>query len=116
MAAWPATLPQQLLIAGYEESPPDLALRTAMSVGPAKLRRRATAGVRPIAGEMVMTSAQVATLETFYVTTLVSGTLSFTHSHPRTAVSSTFRFTAAPSYEGLGAGDYRVGLALEITP
>ena len=116
MPAWPATLPQQLLVSGYDESPPDLALRTAMSTGPAKLRRRSTADVRPIGGAMVMTTAQVATLETFYVTTLVSGTLSFTHDHPRTAVSSTFRFTAPPGYEALGAGEYHVTLGLEITP
>ena len=44
-AVWPPSLPQGPRLEDLEETPPTLAIRTGMDVGPAKVRRRAVAGV-----------------------------------------------------------------------
>lgn len=116
-AVWPASLPQNPLLAGFTESPPNLTIRTPMEAGPPKLRRRATAGVRPLPLQVALTKAQVATLDAFYLTTLAGGSLPFDWTHPRTAAAATFAFTAPPSYTPLGSDlNYSVQLPLEVRP
>lgn len=115
--AWPGGLPQSPLLQGYSESPPDVALRTPMDGGVAKLRRRFTAATRPLQWAMICTKAQVATLDTFYSTTLVGGTLPFTFDHPRTTDNEEFRFIAPPVYVVIGSEDeWRVSVSLEQLP
>ena len=113
---WPVTLPQYLSTDGYSESPPELSVRTQMDAGPAKVRRRFTAGVRPVSGSVLLTEAQIEILDAFYVTTLEGGSLTFDWLHPRTAASATFRFTAVPKYSTQGGDLWRADLALEIMP
>ncbi|QLH37711.1 MAG: hypothetical protein HWD60_00095 [Defluviicoccus sp.] len=43
-AVWPSSLPQKPLVDGFSETAPNLVVRSPMDVGPAKVRRRATAG------------------------------------------------------------------------
>ena len=64
----------------------------------------------------ILTTAQVATLETFYITTLNGGADTFTLNHPRTAVSSTWRFVEPPSYTRVPPDHYHANLKLEILP
>jgi hypothetical protein len=113
---WPASLPQNLEITGLQESPPNLTIRTPMEVGPPKLRRRATAGVRPIQGRQLLTKTQVATLDTFYVTTLAGGSLPFDWVHPRTQAAATFAFVSPPVYTPVGADAWYAALTLEVRP
>lgn len=115
-AAWPGTLPQDVLVAGYAEQPPDLALRTQMDIGPAKLRRRQTAAPRPLKVTVGLTRAQVATLDAFYLTDLAGGTLSFTWVHPRTLAGVTFRFVSRPGYVPESGASWLADLDLEILP
>jgi len=116
MVAWPASLPQSPLIAGFEEDVPETALRTEMDAGPAKLRRRFTASVRPIKYPLILTETQVATLDTFYVTTMQAGTLPFTHTHPRTGAAINARFTKAPKYQPFKDDLWTTILEWEILP
>lgn len=116
MASWPVTLPQTVLREGMGESLPDTALRTSMDVGPAKLRRRSTAAVRPITATLNLSLAQVGYLETFYVSTLEGGALPFDMADPRTGATESFNFTAPPSWYPLGAGLWRASLTLEQLP
>lgn len=117
MATWPASLPQTPLIDGYQEAFPDVRLRTVMDAGPAKMRRRYTAAVTPIECRMVLTAAQVATLKTFYDTTLTGGTASFSWSNPRTSSAVTFRFAEVPIVSRIsGSIYYSAPLSLEIMP
>lgn len=117
MVAWPADLPQTVLAAGYEESPPDLVLRTAMDAGPAKVRRRFTAGPRLIPVSAIMTAAQVATLDAFFLESLAGGALAFDWIHPRTQAAASMRIMGPPRYANL-AGDavWEVSMTLEILP
>lgn len=116
MATWPGTLPADFLETGFSESPPDLLIRTKMDQGPAKVRRKASAGPRPIAGSVAMKSEQVEIFDAFYVTTLMSGSIRVDWTHPRTGVTVEFRFTAVPTYQPMGGDMWRVQVELEVMP
>lgn len=116
MAAWPATLPQELRLDGMQEQTVDVLLRSPMDAGPPKVRPLYRSAPVDIVGDMVMTTAQVATLETFYDTTLDRGTDSFDWFHPRTRAAATFAFSARPGYAALGAGNWRVAMQFRIWP
>lgn len=116
MAIWPASLPQVLTVESYREQPPDVVLRTQMDAGPDKVRRRFTAGIRPVQGQIWCTKTQVATLDAFYVTTLLGGSLPFDWQNSRTLTAASLRFRKPPTYEPDHKDLYRVGLELEILP
>jgi len=113
---WPATVPTSVIHGSFRESPPDNTLRSPMDVGPDKVRRRSTSEPRPLGWDSQMTTAQVATFDTFYNTTLVSGTLTFNFPHPRTTVSSEMRYTQPPQYTPVGDGQWMVSMQVEIMP
>ena len=117
MAAWPGTLPQSPLAKSLTETPPNDLIRTGMSVGPDKIRRRSTAGIRRFGMSIFMTKAQVGILDDFILSTLNGGVDTFTWKNHRTDVAATLRFISLPSYRVLGNGDYySAGLSLEELP
>ena len=116
MANWPATLPASVLQEGFAETLPDTALRTSMDVGPAKLRRRTSAAVRPVRAALNLSTSQAADIETFYVSTLEGGTLPFDFTDPRTLATQSFRFTAPPSLSPLSGNLWRASLDMERLP
>lgn len=115
MATWPATLPAPI-INSLKESPPDNTIRSQMDKGPAKVRRRTTANVRPLSFTLRLTPAQVATLDTFYNTTTFSGADEFDYTHPRTSAAVTARFVNPPEYSELEGVLYNCSISLEIMP
>ena len=115
MAIWPSGLPQRPLAEGFTESAVPSVVRTDMDVGPAKMRRRYTAEVRVYSMGLLLTTAQVATLETFYVTTL--GCVEpFDWIDHRTNAAASYRFRSPPSYSEAGPGYWRATLDLEVLP
>jgi hypothetical protein len=118
---WPATLPQYLPVANYQEVPPDTTLRTPMDAGPAKLRRRYTANVRNISTIMPLTEAQLRILDSFYLDDTQGGSLPFDWVHPRYAGESpglpvTMRFIKQPTYTCVEPDYYNAQLDFEIMP
>ena len=119
MITWPADLPRRQLLEGYSEAPPARAIRSAVDVGPAKVRRRYTGGARRVTCSVLLQSrAQKAALDTFYDTTLQSGVLPFqwldVHGHLQM-----FRFISKEddpglSYEPLAPEKWRASMQLEI--
>lgn len=116
MATWPSGLPQKPLAEGFAEQPQPNILRSDMDVGPAKMRKRYTSVIRVYGMELLLTTAQVATLETFYYTTL--GCVDeFDWLDHRTGAAASYRFRSAPSYSLAGApGYWRTSLDLEALP
>ena len=103
MAIWPASLPQQPLQDGYQETEPDLLLRSSMDVGPAKVRRRYTAGVKPYKLSFAISSAHKATFQSFYLGSISSGVYPFTFPDPDNSASTiSIRITKPPLYTSLG--------------
>lgn len=115
MPSWPNTLPSPLSD-HFQETTPNTVLRTDMEQGPAKVRRRTTAAVRSLSLHYLMSKAQVATLESFYITTLQGGSLSFAFTHPRTGSAVTCRFVKPPEYNSENGNFFRVSFDLEILP
>lgn len=121
MASWPASLPDYVLVDGYEESAPNTLVRTQMDKGPDKVRRRYTAGVRTFAAQLELDGTQVETFDTFAITTLEGGALSFDWVHPRTQSNVSFRMVpvnkdALYRVNALGGDYFRVQFQLEILP
>ena len=116
MSEWPATLPQNLLIDGFSKSPANLMIRSQMDAGPAKVRRRFTAGVKPIQGEIKLTEAQLDTFKTFFNDTLIGGTLRFDWIDPDDGTTEVeMRFVEPPVWTR--EGDlFVVEMSLEIMP
>ncbi|MDH3997701.1 MAG: hypothetical protein OET90_02575 [Desulfuromonadales bacterium] len=115
---WPVTLPQKPLRRGFSESAPKQLLRTQMDVGPAKIRRRFTAAVRPFAIILKLTSAQVQIFDDFYNEDCAAGSLPFSWTHPRTGAAATFRFAGdePPSYVPGGGDWWTITFNLELMP
>ncbi len=139
MPTWPTALPQYLLTRNYTETAPNLVIRTTMDAGPAKVRRRFTAGVRPIDGLLILSEDQVEELDEFYFNDCQGGALSFqwtmqrrtqdtssptdtsagtdTSNLPETFPPMTLRFVKQPQYSDTGDGkNYEVTISLEIMP
>jgi chitodextrinase len=90
---WPTSLPSVFQAQpGAVETAPDMMLETQMDAGPPKARRRFTAAPRPVTGTLVLTQAQRATLDSFYVNTLQGGVLPFEWTHPMTGAIVVYRF------------------------
>lgn len=117
MQQWPSTLPRYPLL-GTKGSFRNTTLATAMDVGPAKVRRRAIAAVRPRSMEWVLSTAQLLVLRRFYEETLAGGVLSFSATDPVTDAMVTLRFKpgSPPQEEQIGPDDYRVTAELEELP
>jgi hypothetical protein len=101
---------------GLSASLPDTVLRTQMDAGPAKVRRRFTAGVEPTRASVLLTKAESATFRTWFRDTLLDGSLAFEHTHPLTAATATFRFTAPPQYRMESQRGISWELPLEVLP
>jgi hypothetical protein len=112
--AWPATLPQNMLAQGYKGALPNNQLRQPMDVGPAKVRCRGTVAVTPVSGRILVTPTELATLITFYETTLLDGTLRFSWVQPEDGTTAVeMRFTESPTWSWVD-GYFEVALSLEI--
>lgn len=110
MPTWPAGLPQTPL-QQYEEEPPKNLIRTEMDAGPAKVRKRFTAGVRVYRVTYLLDGADITTLDNFFITDTEFGALSFNFPHPRTGTTISVRFVRSPRYSGSGA---LFGVSMEI--
>ncbi len=116
MPAWPGALPTAPLIAGLRETLADNVVRTQMDQGPAKVRRRSTGNVKSLQVQYILTAAQKDLLITFFVTTLVDGSLSFDFDDPLAGSSATVRFIGPPTFNAVNATTWSTALALEILP
>jgi hypothetical protein len=114
--AWPAGLPAFVLEDDYAEAWADNVIRTPMDVGPPKVRRRSTAAPRRTGCSQLLTTAQVATLKTYYDTTTAYGSLSFEFTDPRTGSTLEARFLSPPAIRPAAPGYWRAAYSLEILP
>lgn len=116
MADWPLTLPTAPLLDRFQETLADTVVRTSMDQGPAKLRRRTTAGVSQMDLCYLLTGAQAVTLETFYKDELQGGSLPFGMLHPRRQEPVTVRFRKPPRLTPKSTRHYMASLELEVLP
>ena len=116
MTAWESTLPQKPERESWRESPQRNVAMFQPEVGAPKYRRRNTANGTIASMTFLMTDAQIATFLTFYSTTSVDGTLTFTWPHPITGVGYTWAFASEPDISSLQYNWNRVNLELRRLP
>ena len=119
MPTWPLTLPQTPLQDGYSETLEKNVIVTSMDQGPAKTRKRFTAGVKKYQVSFLMSSSQLSTFETFYEDTINFGATTFTFPDPRSGSNADFRIDMsqnAPTIQPLSGGQYNVSFAMEKLP
>lgn len=89
---WPSSLPPPLADSSASYGAPNNVIETGMETGAPKVRRRFTAVEIPFTCSLKLSQAQVATLESFYYTTLAQ-VLPFDWTDFRTGVACTYRVT-----------------------
>jgi len=121
-ADWPETLPQFVLQQGLSETLPDTTVASEMDAGPAKIRRRHSAGVENISCVVALkkdgVTDQVQILKDFYNNTLAGGSLPFDWIHPSSQAAVTFRFKPKkpPQIRLIRGTIWHAQLELEILP
>jgi len=86
-ALWPIGLPQKTLKDGFSKLPRTNVISTANDRGPNTIRVVGTTAYIDYRVIFRMTTAEVAIFETFFYTTLVSGSLEFQWNDPLTGVA-----------------------------
>ena len=117
--AWPVSLPQSFEAGTYQATPQNGNIRTAMSTGPNKVRRRFSAVANQHSGAVIMTKALfVSDFQVYYHTTLVEGTAEFDFPNPIDggATTITARFVGVYSWRQYTPTDVLVSFTLEEMP
>lgn len=113
--SWSDGLPHCLPLDGQSEGLADNLVRSQPEAGPAQTRPRSSAMPRPFTGMVVCDRTQLATLRTFYSTTLLQGSLPFNFPAQSEAGTWLVRFTAPPKWVPNGR-KYSVSIEIEILP
>lgn len=116
---WPASLPQSPLRASYSQTRNDSVIRSSVGYGPDKLRRRTTADIKNVQIELVLTIAQVETLQTFYDDTIGAvGIVDWVNhlSSSSPLPSAQYRFTTPPEFRKTDSDDWSCTFSMELLP
>lgn len=115
---WPADLPQVLLVDGFSEEMGDSRIQSDPDSGPPKIRNRFSNVADKIAGQMILTYAQLVSLRDFVRLTTDGGALAFTLPSQYVAGETDLlcTFDEMPVFTALGAGRYRAALSLRVLP
>jgi len=96
---YPASLPQYPKL-GHKEGLPDNLARNKMDSGPPQTRPTSTNPKRPVSMSFHMTDAQKATFVSWFIDTLVQGSLEFVHFLPDApSTQIVFQFKKEPTLE-----------------
>jgi hypothetical protein len=114
---WPLTLPQCPTLYFSEQRQRNV-VAFQPDVGIAKMRRRSTAVGVSTSMTFRLTTAQLATFDTFYETTLSDGSLPFDMAHPVTKVNWSWVFDSkdAPKKDRISPGYHMVSFTLMRLP
>jgi hypothetical protein len=114
-AIWPPPLPTGFLAGTDEQTYENNLLTSEMDIGPAKTRRRTTAGAGEIRGTFFFTETQLSIFNTFWRTTLRSGALAFVFA----GLPLRFKGQNPPKRRTVRTGEgphYEVDVVLEVLP
>lgn len=93
---WPASLPQEPLLAGEQQDLGEQVIRTPMDIGPDKVRSRTTAAVDTFAIALWLDADQYIAFLTFYRTSINGGALAFLWKNPLTGNPADLRIVGQP--------------------
>ena len=98
---WPGGLPQTLLL-GIRDQRGAATIRFTNDAGPAQVRKIFGNATRQIQRNIILTAAQRATYDTFFVDTLDEGSLPFDFVDPVSLLTCTYRFVQPTEWLHIG--------------
>ena len=114
MADWPSSLPD-FNVDGFGQEDQDPVVRFSTEAGPEHTRRRYTAVTTRVSTTLALTRSEVATLLSFFRSTISYGAVPFTWEDPLTESSVEMKIRNPPNISG-GPDNFSVRLNLEIMP
>lgn len=114
---FPPLLPALEDAAGFSASEANNVIRTRMDAGPAKVRRRSTAG--PTLRRMshpAYNKAELRTFLQFFREDTAHGSRAFQMADPVTDEMISCRFVDPPNWSAIGGGMFSVSVSLEVMP
>lgn len=106
-----------VLADSFDETWPDMALRSTVDAGPAKQRRIGTSAPDSIQVAYIFTTEELATLRAFYEGDAGAGSVWFSWTHPRTLDTVQARFLVGqPPRVKAYKPDWLVTMTLEVRP
>lgn len=113
---WPNSIPFINTLNGLSESgPADNILRTQMSAGRAKTRRRSSNPAKFLNGIIFgLTKSDLNVFEEFFEDDLSQGALSFVAEHPRLGQDRTFRFMGSYEIGNINNELFTISVSLEF--
>lgn len=111
---WPATLPQYFQQSGYNEGNVDNVIETKMTTGPSKARPKSTEALLPVSGNMLMTTTQKNTFDTFYKTDIAFGALPFNFPDPANNLSTVEARLKSRTFTPVSGNAWSLKLSLEF--
>jgi hypothetical protein len=111
---WPLSLPQCPILNGFSEQKQTNVVAFTPDVGPPKITRRSTSSLWKTSLTYRMTTAQLATFNSFYEVTLKDGSLPMTWKHPvnQTLYYWSFDPKESPRIDRATSGTFRVSFDL----
>lgn len=115
-ATWPGTIEEKLLIAGFSFEDDSQFIEQPMDVGPPKVRRRSTLAYSSQTCAIIVDATDLATLKTFYNTTLTGGTGTFNFTDPLTSTTQVYRFRKPYTVTPVSGTLYRIEMDWQKEP
>ena len=115
MATWPTELPQVPLQSGFSQVRKDNNIRSQMSYGPDKVRRRTTVAISPVTAAIELLEDELYILDDFYEANSSIVWIWKDFQQPSTT-DANYRFMAPPTYRPMGGQWWSITLNLEIIP
>jgi len=117
MSDWPIDLPQKLNSSGFSYVPEDNTVQSEVDMGKPKQRRRYTAKVINVTGEVTLDSqSQIDSFLYFWDTLQQDGTLPFTWNDPLTGEEKQMEFTAPYSLSNTSGHIFTLSIEFRILP
>jgi hypothetical protein len=114
MAIWHPDLPQRFEQDSFQLTYGKNTVRSEMSHGPPKSRRKCTSAPQIINGSMTLTTSQFVIFNTWYKTTLFDGNEPFDWLHPITEGIEVFKYLTEPMITSAGGTNWNLDQELEI--
>lgn len=108
---WPTAFPAY--VEDWRENELPVVIRTATETGPVKVRRRFTRARRVVSVQMIFTSAQYVSFQTWFRDVLLGGVQEFDFVNPYTQTTVSYRFVEPPVASPLGAFNVRLAMSWE---
>lgn len=112
-ATWPVQLQQKLNETSFSYKLGNTVIKTNMSTGPVKRRRRFTEGIDGLTCTIDLHYSNFTIFKSFYDTTINGGVDSFEFNHPFTGVLTEFKMDT-PGITRLGGEWFRVNMTWEV--